>query len=101
MAPHGTTNRYRHYACRCDLCRQAQNTTQRAYRNSRGLVDATPVRERLVFLRENGVRLTRVAELSGWSKQSLWAIADGRQEKCSADLAEDVLAVRAPWESAA
>ena len=40
--PHGTVNRYKHYQCRCDSCKEAMNVYARGYRARKKLAQGAP-----------------------------------------------------------
>jgi hypothetical protein len=109
---------YRNHGCRCFPCRvtharyQGNRTRQIAYgRWDAGLVDATPVREHLVYLSSCGIGYGRVAELAGVSRTSLAKVLRGSQggteggqqspRRIARESAEKVLAVRADFGSVA
>lgn len=98
--------RYKLDNCRCYICGYANATycaaRERAiaYGTWRPFVDAAPVREHLLRLRECGVGLRRIAEVAGVDRKRLQAILAGRsergtgpQEKVRPQLAQAVLAV--------
>lgn len=78
--PHGSRARYAS-GCHCAPCRHA-NAAYEAKRSLgyTTLVDATPTREHIGVLREAGVGLRRITQLTGIARQTLQAIAGGRPE---------------------
>lgn len=70
--PHGTSPRYTIDKCRCRACRdvtaahQRWRNRQKAYgKPSSRLIDAEPTRAHIDALREQGMGLSRIADLSG------------------------------------
>lgn len=105
--PHGYA-RYKIDNCRCYTCGFAHSQYYEAraraiaYGTWKPFVDAQPVREHLLRLREAGMGMRRVAELSGVDRRRLQAVLVGRpyrgtgpQEKVRPANAEAVLRVEA------
>jgi hypothetical protein len=98
--PHGSRARYIR-GCRCTPCKRA-NAAYEAKRvlGYTSLVDATPTREHIVVLREAGVGLSRITQLTGIARQTIQAILRGRPERgnrpaqqVKRDTAERILAL--------
>ncbi|MGW4128002.1 hypothetical protein [Amycolatopsis japonica] len=76
--PHGTRAKYSAEKCRCVPCRDSNAR----YENLRvlhptDLVDAEPARQHVRLLRERGIGLRRLAELTGTPRQMLQALMSG------------------------
>ncbi|PZT71440.1 hypothetical protein [Streptomyces sp. AC1-42T] len=104
--------RYKMDGCRCYTCGFANATYCEARQRSimygtwQPFVDAGPVREHLLRLRNADMGLRRVAAVAGVDRQRLLAILNGRpergtppQEKVRPALAAAVLAVEPTWEN--
>ena len=84
---HGTRACYVLDKCRCPECTEAsreyEHNRSRAHLYGRydALVDATPVREHLEFLRTNGISAKQAAKLSGVPQSSINRIIHGRTER--------------------
>lgn len=99
--PHGTRAKYVMERCRCGPCRRANTAyareRDRAARRPDGgtpaYVPAGRVREHLEWLRDGGVGLRRVAEVSGVSRSALTDIAAGRQRRLRPATGERIMAV--------
>lgn len=105
---HGTRNAYVIDKCRCDDCREAATAYERNRRRQTlygrydtGRIDATPVREHVRYLMENGISYKQVAKLSGVSLSAVGALLYGRHERGHAPyprvtkaVADKILAVR-------
>lgn len=71
LPDHGTLSRAKYHKCHCDLCRRASADYQRNRHRKRGygtwqpLIDAEPVRQHLLMLRDHGISYIRAAELAG------------------------------------
>ena len=98
---HGARAKYVMERCRCGPCRRANTDyareRDRASRRPDGgapaYVPAGRVREHLEWLRDGGVGLRRVAEVSGVSRSALTAIAAGRQRRLRPATGERIMAV--------
>ena len=87
----------RGYCNRCDAQRRARHGYRCSY------VDAAPVREHVQALREGGLGLKRIAELSGVNRKTLMTLVNGRSDRntepskrVAASTARAVLAVEVP-----
>lgn len=81
---HGTRTKYVWDGCRCDACKAANrrysSTNQKARRAGvEPFVDPAKARAHLVALREGGMGLRRVSELSGVSRSALLDLAKGNR----------------------
>lgn len=105
LPEHGTHSRYRHHACRCEACVEAN----RAYFRARSAaikagawqpyVDAEPVRQHILLLQEEGFSVSRIARLSGgsdWDIQRFIRACKGRGRKRNTTeaLAARILAIK-------
>lgn len=99
--PHGQRAKYVVEKCRCPSCRAANTGYAREHDRARrrpdgpgpAYVPAGRVREHLRWLRDQGVGLRRVAEVSGVSRTILGDILHQRQRRVRPDTGERVLAV--------
>lgn len=105
---HGDRNAYVVDKCRCNLCRAAnraaenQRAKDKAYgRYNPGRVDATPVREHLLMLREYGIGIKQTAQLAGVSNATLGKIIYGDpannvkpRKRVATHVADRVLAIQ-------
>lgn len=94
---HGVT-RWR-LGCRCDVCRGAYRSRERAIRTSReasgeGLVSAESARRHLVSLTAAGVGMNSVAAKSGCGRTHLRRIKDRLHEKVQVKTERAILAVK-------
>lgn len=106
LPDHGTLSRHKYHGCKCEPC----VTNYRAYQRNRHrkvgygtwqpLVDAEPVRQHLLHLREHGIAFTRVAELTGLHTATvggfLYALGPKRPRKKRAtpEIAAKILAIK-------
>lgn len=71
LPEHGTLSRAKYHKCHCEQCRRASADYQRTRHRKRGygtwqpLIDAEPVRQHLLMLRDHGISYIRAAELAG------------------------------------
>lgn len=71
LPPHGTLSRHKHYKCKCQACRENYRAYQRSRYRRKGygtwqpFVDAEPVRQHLIALRDAGISYHQVAEIAG------------------------------------
>lgn len=71
LPDHGTLSRAKYHHCNCEPCRKASADYQRTRHRKTGygtwqpFVDAEPVRQHLLMLREHGISYIRAAELAG------------------------------------
>lgn len=71
LPPHGSLSRHKYHGCKCQTCRQNYRDYQnrryrrRAYGTWQPYVDAEPIRQHLLMLRDHGISFTRVAEIAG------------------------------------
>lgn len=92
---------------KCRLCgnaamaRGGKNLCQTHYRKQlrykgepQGLVDAGPTRDRIRELMADGMRLQRIAEVSGRNVDSLRGVRDGKGERVQASTEARVLAIK-------
>ena len=99
--PHGKRAKYVMERCRCGPCRGANTDyareRDRAARRPGGgapaYVPAGRIKEHLEWLRDGGVGLRRVAEVSGVSRSALTDIAAGRQRRLRPATGERIMAV--------
>ena len=84
---HGTRAAYVQDRCACGPCTAANTEAERrrstaiAYGTWRGLVDATEVRSHVQLLREQGLSLKRIAQLSGVGQGTLSALVYGEPSR--------------------
>lgn len=116
MRAHGTRTRYMHgpgpgqdptKGCRCDDCVEANNAYARMQRKRKSLeglgrtsgpfaspmVDAGPVRDRMLTLADRGVGYRRVADLAGVSKSSLLKVRTGERDRIRRETHDAVMAL--------
>lgn len=87
-----------HRGCRCDDCTRANTEKKRLYNRpdsgwDNRLVPIKEVQEHLAELREQGIGLRRVADMSGVSFSCIWKINIGRYKRIRNDNAKKILAV--------
>ncbi|SHL73576.1 hypothetical protein [Streptomyces yunnanensis] len=113
LPPHGTLSRHKYHGCKCATCYEGYRTYQRSRHRKQGYgtwqpyVDAEPIRQHLLKLREQGIGFTRVAELAGLYPATvggfLYDLGNNRPRKVKArpEIAARILAVTAdttqPW----
>ena len=93
---------YGYHRCRCTPCCDANRAYNRRAsalrRPRRRLVDAGPVRERVLLLRRSGLTLVEIGAVAGVSEHTLEYLLIGRKgrtsEKVSASIAKAVMSVR-------
>lgn len=102
---------YQRHACRCTPCRAAHAASMSARRRqqaygtyTRALIDATPTRAHLAWLRSQGMGVKTIAAASGVPKDTLGRVMWGRRDhatgtvilppKVAPKTAERILAVR-------
>ncbi|MGH8748830.1 MAG: hypothetical protein ACREU5_06960 [Burkholderiales bacterium] len=96
--PHGLRVRYM-AGCRCDECREANNSYERMRGKLRrngeanGLVDAARVRRHLLRLSRAGIGRRTVADVAGVSASIVGAVRSGRKARLRAQTAKRILAV--------
>lgn len=106
LPPHGTTARAKGRpsggikGCSCPLCRDAENRydRQRRYLNATGrtyMVDAAPAAAHLRRLFEEGAGWTQLADATGTSSSTLWAILNTDRPEIRRGVAERILATAA------
>ena len=99
--PHGARAKYVMERCRCGLCRRANTDYARERDRAARLPDGGPpayvpagrIRQHLEWLRDGGVGLRRVAEISGVARSALTDIAAGRQRRLRPATGERIMAV--------
>lgn len=99
--PHGTRAKYVAEECRCPGCRAANTDYARERDRARhrpdgpgpAYVPAGRVREHLCWLRDEGVGLRRVAEVSGVSRSIVSNIVHQRQRRLRPETGQRILAV--------
>jgi hypothetical protein len=100
---HGTRARYTLGRCRCDDCRRANSDYAIARERRLTLasfgcadpltVDAAEVREHLLFLRDAGVGLRRIASVTGVSRTTLYQLRTGESRRVTWRCADRILGV--------
>lgn len=71
LPDHGTLSRHKYHGCKCDPCVDNYRAYQRTRHRKKGYgtwqpyVDAEPVRQHILHLREQGFSVERIAELAG------------------------------------
>lgn len=84
---HGTRSAYVLDRCKCRPCLDANSAAERKRERERlygryeERLDSAPVREHIIMLRENGVGLKRLAQITGVSTSTLGNIVYGRTER--------------------
>lgn len=107
LPAHGTLSRHKYHRCKCGPCvdnyRAYQRTRHRkqAYGTWQPYVDAEPIRQHLLKLRDQGIAFTRVAELAGLYPATvggfLYSLGPSRprKERARPEIAAKILAVTA------
>ncbi|MEU1787052.1 helix-turn-helix domain-containing protein [Streptomyces sparsogenes] len=105
LPPHGTLSRHKYHKCKCDTCYEGYRKYQRARHRRKGygtwqpFVDAEPIRQHLLMLREHGIAFTKVAEVTGLYPATvggfLYSVGASRprKERARPDIAAKILAV--------
>ncbi|MFF2852615.1 hypothetical protein ACFVT5_40940 [Streptomyces sp. NPDC058001] len=107
LPPHGTLSRHKYHKCKCHECVDNYRAYQRNRHRKQGygtwqpLVDAEPIRQHLLRLREQGIAFTRVAEIAGLHPPTVGAFLYGlgpkrpRKKRATPEIAAKILAVTA------
>lgn len=91
--PHGDRRRYVRQCCRCAPCTAANTAYHRTRNRAIARPDATweprhaaaEAADRIAHLRDNGLGLRRISELTGISRSTLAAIASGARNTITAE----------------
>jgi len=107
LPPHGSLSRHKYHKCKCDTCYEGYRAYQRSRHRKQGygtwqpLVDAEPIRQHLLKLREQGIAFTRVAEIAGLHPPTvgafLYSLGPKRpiKKRATREIAAKILAVTA------
>lgn len=107
LPPHGSLSRHKYHKCKCDTCFEGYRAYQRSRHRKQGYgtwqpyVDAEPIRQHLLKLREQGIAFTRVAEIAGLHPPTvgafLYRLGPSRpvKKRATPEIAAKILAVTA------
>jgi hypothetical protein len=107
LPDHGTLSRHKYHKCKCQKCVDNYRAYQRSRHRKQGygtwqpLVDAEPIRQHLLKLREQGIAFTRVAEIAGLHPPTVGAFLYSlgpkrpRKKRATPEIAAKILAVTA------
>ncbi|MDH6448249.1 hypothetical protein M2155_000657 [Streptomyces sp. SAI-119] len=107
LPPHGSLSRHKYHKCKCDTCFEGYRAYQRSRHRRKGYgtwepyVDAEPIRQHLINLREQGISSAQVAAIAGLYTATvngfLYDLNNNRPRKKRAtrEVAEKILAVTA------
>ena len=107
LPDHGTLSRHKYHKCKCQKCVDNYRAYQRsrhrkqAYGTWQPYVDAEPIRQHLLKLREQGIAFTRVAEIAGLHPPTvgafLYRLGPNRppKKRATPEIAAKILAVTA------
>lgn len=107
LPDHGTLSRHKYHKCKCQKCVDNYRAYQRNRHRKQGygtwqpLVDAEPIRQHLLQLREQGIAFTRVAEIAGLHPPTVGAFLYAlgpkrpRKKRATPEIAAKILAVTA------
>lgn len=99
--PHGTHHGYEYHSCGCDACRAAGTRYVKVsrYLSTNGLTRrraAEPIRRRIRLLKERGLTVRAIADLSGVSFTNLHLVLRSDQPTVTERVADAVMSVRVP-----
>lgn len=107
LPPHGSLSRHKYHGCKCETCYEGYRVYQRSRYRKQGYgtwqpyVDAEPIRQHLLALREQGIGFTQVAEIAGLHAATvggfLYPLGANRpcKKRATPEVAEKILAVTA------
>jgi hypothetical protein len=107
LPDHGTLSRHKYHKCKCQKCVDNYRAYQRNRHRKQGygtwqpLVDAEPIRQHLLKLRDQGIAFTRVAEIAGLHPPTVGAFLYAlgpkrpRKKRATPEIAAKILAVTA------